>query len=83
MKPRVRKTTREITEYSAGTLELGMSVAIGIGIGYALDWYFETAPWWTLFWLVCGVAAGFRSLFRVAKRLEREAEEEEHHGDAS
>ena len=69
------KTARKVTEYSAGTLELGISVAIGIGIGYAMDRYFDTAPWLTLFWLICGVFAGFRSLFRVAKRLERQDEE--------
>ena len=36
----------------------------------------------TLFWLVCGVIAGFRSLFRVAKRLERQ-DEEDHDVDNS
>jgi ATP synthase protein I len=83
MKPRERgKTARAVTEYSAGTLELGISVAIGIGIGYALDRYFGTAPWLTLAWLLCGVVAGFRSLFRVAKRLERQ-DEEDHDVDNS
>ncbi len=83
MKPKRRETVRAATQYSAGTLELGISVAVGAGIGYALDRYFDTAPWLTLFWLLCGVAAGFRSLYRVAKRLEREDETKEQNGDAS
>lgn len=65
-----RGKIRNAAEYSAGTLELGVSVAIGALIGYWLDSIFDTAPWLTLFWLVCGTIAGFRSLFRVAKRLE-------------
>jgi ATP synthase protein I len=60
-----------MTQYSAGTLELGVSVAAGAGLGYWLDSVFHTAPWLTLFWLLCGVIAGFRSLLRVARRLEK------------
>ena len=69
-----RDTMRLISEYSAGTLEMGVSVAIGVAIGYALDRWLGTSPWLTLFWLLCGVFAGFRSLYRVAKRLERQEE---------
>jgi ATP synthase protein I len=66
-----RGTLQLITEFSAGTLELGLSVAIGAGLGYWLDSVLHTAPWLTLFWLLCGVVAGFRSLIRVARRLEK------------
>jgi ATP synthase protein I len=76
------ETAKKAVSYSAGTVELGVSVVVGIAIGYTLDRFFDTAPWLTLFWLVCGVIAGFRSLFRVAKRLERESEAKEDHGDA-
>ena len=82
MKRADKETAKAAVSYSAGTVELGVSVVVGIAIGYALDRFFGTAPWLTLFWLVCGVIAGFRSLFRVAKRLEREAAAKEQHGDA-
>lgn len=72
-----------MTQFSAGTLELGLSVAIGAGIGYWLDSVFQTAPWLTLFWLLCGVIAGFRSLLRVARRLEKIEGEEDKDGDPS
>lgn len=65
-------TLKLITKYSAGTLEMGVSVAIGIGIGYWLDSVFDTSPWLLLLWLLAGVAAGFRSLYRVVKKLEQE-----------
>lgn len=74
MKQKSRETLRLITDYSAGTLELGLSVAVGAGIGYVLDHVVfdgRTAPWLTLFWLLCGVFAGFRSLLRVVRKLER------------
>lgn len=77
-----RDTVRLVTDYSAATLELGLSVAIGAGLGYWLDSVFHTAPWLTLFWLLCGVVAGFRSLYRVVRRLEeREARDNRERGD--
>jgi ATP synthase protein I len=72
MKEKGRETMRLLTEFSAGTLELGLSVAVGALLGYWLDSVFHTAPWLTLFWLLCGVVAGFRSLVRVARKLEME-----------
>jgi ATP synthase protein I len=72
-----RETMRQITDYSAATLELGVAVAVGVGIGYWLDSIFHTAPWLTLVWLLLGVVAGFRSLYRVVRRLEeREARDD-------
>lgn len=67
------ETYRALTRYSAGALEMGISVVIGLGIGYWLDSLLGTSPWMALFWLACGTAAGIRSLYRLAKTLEREA----------
>jgi len=64
------------TNYSAGALEMGVSVVVGLLIGIFLDDIFGTAPWMALFWMAAGTAAGVRSLYRLAKRLEAEAEEE-------
>jgi F0F1-type ATP synthase assembly protein I len=74
-----RDTVRLVTQFSAGTLEMGLSVAVGAGIGYVLDTVVfagRTTPWLTLFWLLCGVVAGFRSLFRVLRKLQKEGEQE-------
>lgn len=75
-------TLHLITHFSAGTLEMGVSVAVGIGIGYWLDSIFGTSPWLMLFWLVAGVVAGFRSLIRVVRRLEQEEGRKERDGNA-
>lgn len=84
-----RDTIRLVTDYSAGTLEMGLSVAIGVGIGYWLDRFVErqfhvrTTPWLTLFWLLCGVLAGFRALYRVARRLGEQERKSHDDADAS
>lgn len=70
-----RKPLPQWTRYSAGALEMGLSVVIGLGIGYWLDTVFGTAPWQALFWMACGTAAGMRSLYRLAKSLERQDED--------
>ena len=70
------------TQYSAGALEMGISVVIGLGIGYWLDKQLGTAPWMALFWMTCGSIAGFRSLYRLAKKLEaQDAEMDKGDGD--
>ncbi len=73
---------RLVTDFSAGTLELGVSVAVGVGIGYWLDAVFDTAPWLTLFWLMCGIFAGFRALIRVARKLEGAEDQDDRDGSA-
>lgn len=80
MSGKEKQSIRAWTGYSAGALEMGVSVVIGLAIGYWLDHLFDTAPWMALFWMAAGTAAGVRSLYRLAKRLEREAEEEEADG---
>jgi ATP synthase protein I len=68
---------RELGRYSALGFEMALSVVIGLGIGYYLDKWLGTAPWLMILWLGFGFAAGVRSLYRAAKRSEREQEERE------
>ena len=65
------------TRHSAGALEMGISVVIGLAIGSWMDEWLDTTPWWTIFWIACGTFAGMRSLYRLTKRIEAEAQEEE------
>ncbi len=68
---------RELGRYSALGFEMALSVIIGLGIGYYLDKWLGTAPWLMIRWLAFGFAAGVRSLYRAAKRSEKEMEEQE------
>ena len=57
-------------------INLVLSTVIGFAIGYYfLDNYifakllsFNTFPWFTIIFLILGIAAGFKYLFRVGRR---------------
>jgi ATP synthase protein I len=49
-------------------LHLVLGTFVGLAIGYFLDRAFDTNPWFTLIFLVFGVAAGFTNLFRVMRQ---------------
>lgn len=55
-------------------IELGLSVGIGLLIGYYMDRWLGTEPWLMLLWLVFGLIAGFRGVFRAVGRADRAAE---------
>ena len=76
---------RELGRYGALGFEMSLSVVIGAGIGYGLDWAMErylalaTRPWLMILWIGFGFAAGVRSLYKAAvqsgKNLEKNEEE--------
>jgi ATP synthase protein I len=65
------KLLRQLLQYSAIGLEMGFAVAIGGVMGYVMDRWLGTQPWLTLVFLILGIVAAFRSLFNLAKRIER------------
>jgi len=44
---------------------------VGLVMGYYCDKWFNTAPWGLIFWLVMGIVAGFRHMYRDAMKMER------------
>ena len=64
-------------------LELGISVALGLLVGFYMDKWLGTQPWLMLLWLTLGLVAGFRGVFRAVKRADREAEREQGGGDGN
>jgi ATP synthase protein I len=68
---------KQIAAYSTLGLEMGLSVAVGTAIGYYLDRWLKTDPWLLIVFICIGAAAGFRSLYRAMKRLERENREDQ------
>lgn len=61
--------------YSTVGLELGLSVLIGLFVGQWLDARFGTEPWLLLVFLLFGMAAGFRSIFRLARHRHDHADD--------
>ena len=58
-------------------VDLVCAIAVGFGIGYFLDWWLGTSPWFLLIMLPFGMAAGILNVVRAAKIEEarRQAEE--------
>lgn len=50
-------------------LEMGLSVAVGAVIGIYLDKWLGTKPWLSIIFLFFGIAAAFKRLFDVAKKV--------------
>jgi len=50
-------------------INLVASTFVGFALGYwVLDKYLNTAPWFTIVLTFLGIIAGFRYLFRIAKK---------------
>ena len=55
-------------------LEVGLSVVVGFLIGTWLDEWLETGPWFFVIFGIAGIIAGYRSMFRMVKRIQSETE---------
>lgn len=67
-----KRAYNALTSSSVG-IELGLSVAIGLLIGYYMDQWLGTEPWLMLFWLGLGFVAGFRGVMRAVRQADRAA----------
>ena len=66
-KERKRESARYLGVASTVGINMVLSTAIGFAIGYwLLDGYLNTYPWFTIIFLLLGIASGFIYLFRIA-----------------
>ena len=56
-------------------LEMGVAIFLGWALGNWLDQKFDTEPWLMLFFLLIGIAAGFRGMLRAARQANSAIEE--------
>ncbi len=63
-----------MTTYGTLGIEMGVSLAIGLGIGYYLDHRLGTSPIFTIIFMIFGLIAGMRRIYALWKRIEREDE---------
>jgi uncharacterized membrane protein YfcA len=66
---------KALLTYGTLGLEMGLSVAIGIGIGYFLI-IISKPPILSIVFPLFGIAAGLKRLYEVWKKAERESEDE-------
>jgi F0F1-type ATP synthase assembly protein I len=74
----VPKPWKEYGRYGSVGLELILSMAVGYFLGRWIDRrFFHEAGWATGIGALLGVYAGFRTLFRTAKRMQQDVEDAE------
>ena len=66
---RVARSWR-VLKFSSVGIELAVATCIGLGIGYWLDLQFDSSPWLSLIFLLVGIAAGFKGVFRAAQEAQ-------------
>lgn len=62
------KQLKTFARVGALGIELALTTVLGLLGGRWLDSKLSTAPWLTLVGLILGVIAGFRSLYRTARK---------------
>jgi ATP synthase protein I len=64
-----------LLNYGTLGLEMGVSLVIGLGMGYCLDRYvFHTSPILTIVFMIFGILAGMKRLYMVWKKMEQDNE---------
>ncbi len=74
--PKFKKAFDQVSRYGTVGLELGISVAIGIVIGFYLDKWLDTSPWLTIFMMLCGTISGFKRIYYALKEIEKEEQQD-------
>ncbi|MFZ2198454.1 MAG: AtpZ/AtpI family protein [Thermodesulfovibrionales bacterium] len=59
---------KQLMQASSVGINLVLSTFVGLAMGYGLDSLFNTSPWLTIIFLLLGIIAGFRELFRMARK---------------
>ncbi|MBG0790215.1 MAG: AtpZ/AtpI family protein [Desulfovibrionaceae bacterium] len=61
---------------TAGTMGLHIvsAIIVGLAIGYFLDGYFGTKPWFIMIFFFVGVVAGFKMVYEDFRKLQRREE---------
>ncbi len=55
---------------------------VGFAIGHwVLDKYFDSSPWFAIIFMLLGIAAGFKYLFKLLRKSKQFETEEDKNGD--
>ncbi len=68
---------RSLSFLSGVGISMVAATFIGLAMGYYLDRWFGTSPWFTLSFLGLGIISGFRNIFIMTTRELRRQEKED------
>lgn len=73
MQPETKKYIKLLATVSTMGISMVLALVIGIAIGYYLDKWFQTKyPWFFLIFMILGIIAGFRNIYVLMKRAEKD-----------
>ncbi len=67
-----RKYIKLLAMVSTMGISMALAIVIGIIVGYYLDKWFQTSPLFFLIFMVLGIIAGFRNIYVIMKRTEKD-----------
>jgi ATP synthase protein I len=67
----LKKTIKTLGFVSTVGLSMGIAIALGALIGYYMDKWLDTSPWLLLIFVGFGIAAAFKNLYIMYKRIEK------------
>ena len=73
---RCSRPSRERRTPRSARVELGLSVVVGFWLGSWLDGVFDTDPWLLFVFGLAGIVAGYRSIYRLHRRVQQDSREE-------
>lgn len=53
------------------SLELAVGIVVGLGLGWAIDFWLGTKPWFMIVFMFLGLGAGISNVLRVARDIQR------------
>ncbi|HTG82273.1 MAG TPA: AtpZ/AtpI family protein [Geobacteraceae bacterium] len=63
-----KRLIKSLGMISSMGISVAVAIALGVYIGWKLDTWFGTAPWFFFIFLFFGIAAGFRNIYIIAGR---------------
>lgn len=81
--PEGRQQLKAMGSVGTAGIELVVSTCIGYFGGMWLDGLLGTKPWLQWLGLALGLVAGFRNLFRIARKVQQQLTEDERHEDSN
>lgn len=72
MQEETRKYIKLFAMVSSMGISMVLALVIAIAIGYYLDKWFQTSPVFFLIFMVLGIVAGFRNIYVLMKRAEKD-----------